>query len=228
MRRRGRRWVRLAVVGAIWAGLLGAVGIVGPALWARSSASGRVFEAERLGEVSAAPVALVLGAGVSSDGRPSPFLQARLDLAAELYRRGLAKVLLVSGDNSTHDYDEPSVMRDYLVAAGIPAGHIVPDFAGRDTYDSCARAKRVFGVDRLLLVSQSYHLPRALAICQALGLDAVGVGDDSMARYESVWRNGRLREYPANVKAVWDVASRRDPILGPPEPGVRDALARPD
>ena len=71
------------------------------------------------------------------------------------------------------------------------------------------------------------HLPRALAICRALGVDAVGVGDDSVARYESVWRGGVLREYPANVKAVWDVTSRRDAILGPPEPGVRDALAAP-
>lgn len=219
--------MRRAVVGAISLGLLGVIGLVGPALWTRTSASGRLFAATQFTDVPPTPVALVLGAGVDPDGKPSLFLKARLDLAAELYRRGLAQVLLVSGDNSTHDYDEPTVMRDYLIAAGIPAARVVPDFAGRDTYDSCSRAKRVFGVDQLLLVSQSYHLPRGLAICRALGVDAVGVGDDTVARYESVWRNGELREYPANVKAVWDVLSRRDPILGPPESGVRDALASP-
>lgn len=219
--------MRRAVVGAISVGLLGVIGLVGPAVWTRTSASGRLYTAEQLPQVPPTPVALVLGAGVGPDGRPSLFLKARLDLAAELYRQGIAKVLLVSGDNSTHAYDEPTVMRDYLIAAGIPAAHVVPDFAGRDTYDSCARATRVFGVDHLLLVSQSYHLPRALAICRALGVDAVGVGDDSVARYESVWRSGVLREYPANVKAVWDVTSQRDPILGPPEPGVREALAAP-
>lgn len=216
------------MTGLICAGLLGVIGLVGPAVWTRQSASGRLYAADELSTVPARPVALVLGAGVDPDGRPSLFLKARLDLAADLYRRGLAKALLVSGDNSTHDYDEPTVMRDYLIGVGIPAERIVPDFAGRDTYDSCARAKRVFGVDQLLLVSQSYHLPRALAICRALGVDAVGVGDDSVARYESVWRNGELREYPANVKAVWDVTSQRDPILGPAETGVRDALARAD
>ncbi len=101
------------------------------------------------------------------------------------------------------------------------------DFAGRDTYDSCVRAREVFGVERVLLVSQGYHLPRAVAICRAVGLDADGVGDRTGERYRTEWRRGTLREVPASVKAVLDVVSGRDPVLGPAEPGVRDALAAP-
>lgn len=218
--------VRRVIASIVGFAALGVVGLLGPMLWTRTSASGRLYSAEQLTDVPATPVALVLGAGVGADGRPSLFLKARLDLAAELHRRGLVRVLLVSGDNPSPDHDEPTAMRDYLIATGIPAEQIVADYAGRDTYDSCRRAQQIFGLDRLLLVSQSYHLPRALAICRALGVDAFGVGDISVSRYEKVWRHGVLREFPANVKAVWDVASRRDPMLGPPETAVHEALSR--
>lgn len=204
--------------------LLGVVGIAGPAAWTHSRVSGRLYTAADITRVPPTDVTMVLGAGVDPDGRPSLFLQARLDLAVDLYRRGLTKVILVSGANPTPDYDEPTTMRDYLVAHGVPGEHVVADFAGLDTYDSCARARRIFGVERLLVVSQTYHLPRALAICRQLGLDAIGVGDDSARQYEPVWREGELREYGANVKAVWDVTTRRDPILGPSETAVHDAL----
>ena len=204
--------------------LLGVVGIAGPAAWTHARASGRLYTAADVASVPPTDVTMVLGAGVDADGRPSLFLKARLDLAVDLYRRGLTRVILVSGANPSPDYDEPTTMRDYLVAQGVPVERVVADFAGLDTYDSCARARRIFGVERLLVVSQTYHLPRALTICRELGLDAIGVGDDSARRYAPVWREGELREYGANVKAVWDVASRRDPILGPPESAVHDAL----
>ncbi len=217
---------RRRVVGGLAAvALAGALGIAGPALWVRHATDGRLYSSADVAAVPATPVTMVLGAGVDAPGRPSRFLAARLDLALDLYRRGLTQVILVSGANPSHDYDEPTAMRDYLIARGVPAERIVADFAGLDTYDSCARAQRIFGVDRLLVVSQSYHLPRALAICRELGLDALGVGDETARQYASVWRDGQIREYGANVKAVWDVTSRRDPILGPRESGVLDALA---
>lgn len=118
-------------------------------------------------------------------------------------------------------------MADYLVAHGIPAAKVVRDFAGCDTYDSCARAKRIFGVEHLTVVTQTYHLPRAVATCRALGLDAIGVGDTVGKRYAEVWAAGVRREKLAALKTVWDVTSHRDPVLGPPEPGVKDALAAP-
>ncbi|WP_210424386.1 SanA/YdcF family protein [Gephyromycinifex aptenodytis] len=173
------------------------------------------------------PVALVLGAGVQPDGKPTPFLAARLDVAADLWHRRKVQVILVSGDNRSTHYDEPTAMRRYLLSVGVPAESIVADYAGRDTYDSCARAQRIFGLQDLVVVSQTYHLPRALAICRSLGLDAIGVGDETMRAYAPrVWDEGRLRERAAALKAAWDVFTRRDPVLGPPLSDVQDALAR--
>ncbi|MBK6887011.1 MAG: YdcF family protein [Tetrasphaera sp.] len=149
----------------------------------------------RVADAPTADVTLVLGAGLTPDDTPSPCLAARLDVAAALRcRRARPNVLLLSGDNRYHDYDEPTAMRTYLVERGVPAERIVLDFAGRDTYDSCSRAKRIFRVDRMLVVSQGYHLPRAVATCQALGIDAQGVGDWSVRdTYDPVtWRWGEV------------------------------------
>ncbi|XVQ10635.1 SanA/YdcF family protein [Spirillospora sp. CA-255316] len=174
--------------------------------------------------VPAAPVALVLGAGIRGD-QPSIFLARRLDLAGELYRRGKVKVILVSGDNRVADYDEPTVMRDHLVAAGIPERKIVRDFAGLDTWDSCTRAKRIFGVERLTVVTQRFHLPRAVALCRAAGLDARGVGDPSPREMPGT-TIGYGREPLAMLKAMTSLTVRPDPaLLGREEPGVHDALA---
>jgi len=160
-------------------------------------------------QLPAVPVALVLGAEVYADGRPSSFLRARLDLAVELYRRGLVEQVLVSGDGRSRFYDETGGMRAYLLLHGVPATALVLDPAGLDTYDSCLRARDVFGVRKLVVVSQSYHLPRALVICRALGLDAWGVGDDTVRSHPRVWAHGTRRELAANVKLVLDLISQR-------------------
>jgi vancomycin permeability regulator SanA len=180
----------------------------------------------RAANVPSTPVALVLGS-LETDGRPSAFLQARLDVARELYARGKVRAILVSGDNSRPDYDEPTAGREYLVARGVPAGSIALDYAGFDTYDSCVRAHRIFGVTRLTVVTQDYHLPRAVALCRSVGVDAVGAGTDA---HQSSFYGfvAEKRELFANVKAALDTATGRDPVfLGPPEESVRAALARP-
>jgi vancomycin permeability regulator SanA len=221
-----RRWLRrtaytLAVLTA--GGVQAAVLLLaGGTLWVRSAADGHLYT-ER--DVPVAPVALVFGAQVYADGTPSPFLEARLELARRLFEAGKVEVLLVSGDNMRHEYDEPTAMRAWLMAHGVPDRRIVRDYAGFDTYDSCARAKRIFGVARVTVVTQSFHLPRAVMLCRHAGLDAAGVGDDSVAKYASVWRANARREYPACVKVVYDVVSGRDPVyLGRHETGVEDAL----
>jgi vancomycin permeability regulator SanA len=136
-------------------------------------------------------------------------------------------VLLVSGDNRTKSYDEPTAMFDYLVAHGVPAEDVVRDYAGRDTYDSCSRALRIFGVHRLAVISQGYHLPRAVATCRGLGVEATGVGDWVMQeRYPALWTSYSWREVGAAGKTVLDLVTGRDPVLGSPETSVRDALAR--
>ena len=107
------------------------------------------------------PVALVFGAGIRADGRLSPMLADRMDTAIALYQAGKVRKLLVSGDNRFVDYDEPGRMYDYAVARGVPAADVVRDYAGRRTYDTCYRAKAIFGVERALLITQRFHLPRA-------------------------------------------------------------------
>jgi len=155
------------------------------------------------------PVALVLGAEVYADGTPSAFLQSRLDLAAELYRDGRVAQLLVSGDGRSRFYDETGGMRRYLEGIGVEPDAILVDPAGLDTYASCLRAREEFGVRRLAVVSQRYHLPRALAICRALGLDAWGVGDETARTNSGDWAYGVRRELAANLKLVWDLRTRR-------------------
>jgi vancomycin permeability regulator SanA len=216
-RRRQRAAYFLAGVGLAGFGLLaGSIGFV------RASAAGLIHTVE---SVPPAPVALVLGAMVYPSGTPSPFLAARLDLAHRLYQAGKVQVVLVSGDNMAPEYNEPDAMRAYLISAGMPAEAVVADYAGFDTYDSCARAKRIFGVQRLVMVTQSYHLPRAVATCRSLGVDATGVGDSTL-RHTWAWRRGTVRDQLACVKTVMDLITGRDPVLGPRETSVDDALAR--
>jgi vancomycin permeability regulator SanA len=197
--------------------LAGSIGYV------RFTAAGHLYSED---DVPAAPVALVLGAKVYPNGTPSPYLAARLDLAHRLYAAGKVRVVVVSGDNMAKEYNEPEAMRTYLINAGMPAEAVVADHAGFDTYDSCARALRIFGVEQLIVVTQSYHLPRAVATCRALGVDATGVGDDSVRRFGRNWIRGVVRDQLACVKTVIDLVTRRDPVLGQPESSVAEALAR--
>jgi len=171
------------------------------------------------------PVAIVFGAGAPY-GHPTPYLARRLDIALDLYRRGKVTVILVTGDNSRPDYDEPTAMRKYLVARGVPAGRIVRDFAGFDTWASCVRAKKVFGVDHATLVTQDFHLPRALMLCHTAGIDGYGVADtDPAAAGANEAMNDSAREVLAGIKAWGQAVFQPQPVLGKKETGVADALA---
>jgi vancomycin permeability regulator SanA len=231
-----RRWGRIAGVtrpprrlrsrairAALWCALVGVLAGFGSAAWTRFEARGRLYTDPET--VPAAPVAIVLGAQVHEDGRPSRFLEARLVLAKRLYDEGRVRALLVTGDHGRWAYDEPGTMRRWLVDHGVPARKVVVDYAGFDTYDSCARARRIFGVRRAIVVTQAFHLPRAVTVCRAVGVDAVGLGDVSVRALPYWWWRGVAREQGACVKAALDVAVRRDPVfLGPHEAGVDDAL----
>ncbi|WP_328343104.1 SanA/YdcF family protein [Micromonospora sp. NBC_00421] len=219
---RRARWLRRAVVAAVVGLMLLAGGTVASVAWIRSDADGHVFAED---DVPEAPVALVLGTMVQSDGTPSPFLTARLEIARRLLAAGRVHAILLSGDNMNPGYDEPTAMRRWLLGHGVPADRVVLDYAGFDTYDSCARAKRIFGVDRATVVTQSFHLPRAVAVCRRLGIDASGVGDETARADDLRWRISSTREYGACVKAMLDLLSGRDPThLGRRETGVDDAL----
>jgi vancomycin permeability regulator SanA len=214
--------LRRVVLILFTATILGSLTLGVSVWWVDRQARGHVYPAA---DVPPAPVGLVLGAGLEPDGSPNGFLAARLALAQRLYATGKVKVLLVTGDNSRPDYDEPSAMRGWLVAHGVAARRVVLDYAGFDTYDSCARAHRIFGVRQAVIISQSYHIERAVALCRHLGIDATGVGDDTVRGQWDPWWHSTFREHLACVKAVFDMVSGRDPVfLGRHETGVDDAL----
>lgn len=166
-----------------------------------------------------AQVALVFGAGLRRDGSPTAILRDRLQSAADLYNHGIVQKLLLSGDNSYLDYNEPGAMREYALALGIPEKDIVLDYAGRRTYDSCYRAKEIFGIKTAILVTQPFHLPRAVFTCRALGIEATGFPAENISylkRSQLLWN---IREIPAMLVAFLDVyVTHPVPILGNKEP----------
>ncbi|WP_431936215.1 SanA/YdcF family protein [Micromonospora sp. RP3T] len=176
--------------------------------WTREGADGHIFTA---GDVPASPIALVLGTRVEPDHTPSLFLAARLEIAYRLFTAGKVRTILVSGDHASPTYNEPGAMQRWLLDRRVPAKRILLDHAGLDTYDSCARAKRLFGVDEAIVVTQSFHLPRAVTLCRSLGIKANGVGDETARKYGDTWWWSSVREYGACVKAALDVLAARDP-----------------
>jgi SanA protein len=150
-------------------------------------------------------------------------LRDRVATAANLYFSGKVQKLLMSGDNTTPYYNEPAAMRQYALELGVPDDDIVLDYAGRRTYDTCYRAKAIFGVENALVVTQMFHLPRALYTCRAMGVEVDGVPADmrEYRRRSLVWWN--LRELPATLTMLLEVhVTRPLPVLGTPEPIILD------
>ncbi|WP_420907454.1 SanA/YdcF family protein [Streptomyces scabichelini] len=205
---------------AVQAVMLGCVLALLPSTWMFTAADDRLRTTR---DVPRTGVAMVFGAGLRGE-EPSPYLAHRLDAAAELYRAGRIEVVLVTGDNSREDYDEPDTMRAYLTGRGVPDRRIVSDYAGFDTWDSCVRAKKIFGVDEAVLISQGFHIRRAVALCQEAGVTSYGVGVAD--RHDVTWYYGGVREIFAASKAALEAVFEPDPrFLGPQEPGVSRALA---
>jgi SanA protein len=149
------------------------------------------------------PVAIVLGASVYSDGTLSPLLEERAVTAFDLYSSKRVKKILVSGDNHVENYNEVIPIRDFLIEKGVPAEDVFTDFAGFDTYDTMYRAVRIFGVTNALVVTQSFHLPRALFAARNVGLDAYGVPADK----SDVYIRNNLREFFATAKTYFEVVT---------------------
>ena len=168
-------------------------------------------------ETPAEQVAVVFGAGVRGD-RPTRILAERIQGAVALYRGGRVAKLLMTGDNGRADYDEVTVMGRYAESLGVPPDDIVLDYAGFSTYESCYRLGPIFGVSRAVLVTQRYHLPRAIYTCRALGVEAVGLGVADWGRYSPLLLvQYTAREALATAKALVDVHVTRPlpTFLGP-------------
>lgn len=214
---RARRLRRIAAAALLIALVLATAG-AGPRLYALWRTSGDIYGAD---EVPPRPVAIVFGARVFSSGRLSPMLADRVRTAAQLYNAGKVETLLLTGDNSKAHYNEPEAMRRYALSLGVPGEALVLDYAGFRTYDSCYRARDIFQVDSAILVTQDFHLPRALLLCSAFGIDAVGVVADVGPTFRDPTRSilySQLREFPATALAVVDLLRRPEPVLGEPLP----------
>lgn len=165
------------------------------------------------------PVVIVPGAGLNADGTPSAPLRDRVKAAAELYFAGKVQKILMSGDNRFINYNEPESMRQYALSLGVPDSDIVLDYAGRSTYDTCYRAKAIFGVEQALIVTQAYHLPRAVYLCSHLGVQITGVPVEQSRYVRSRYLFWNFREAFASLAAVWDINIAKPlPVLGDPEP----------
>lgn len=192
--RRRRRWI------VCCAALVVVLATV-PTVWERWVAAAHLRDPAT---VPATPVALVFGARVDDDA-PTAFLASRLDQAVRLLTSGKVRTILVSGNNDGHGYDEPDVMRAYLLAHGVPAARITVDEAGFTTWDTCVRARKVFGVRTATLVTQTFHIARAVTLCRAAGVTGYGIGVDSASVGLGSTVYGYVREYFAADKALWTV-----------------------
>lgn len=208
---RSSKWLLLIVTA------LGVLFLLLPTLIAKNTTSQYRRDISQLAEFERRPVTLVLGAGVFPDGTPTPYLQNRIETATEMYRQGKTDTLLMSGDNSSDHYNEPVAMARYAESIGIPRKAIVLDYAGLSTYDSCYRAQAIFGVEKMYVVTQGYHLPRAVFNCRNLGIDTIGVAAQRRAR--DFTASYIMREWLSMHKALYEAAFTPKPaILGQPEP----------
>jgi len=200
-----RRVIAIRVLA--WAGGIALAGVCAAAACAlyvsQQTKSGRYTN---IGDVPPVRVAIVFGAGLEEDKSPSGMLADRLDAAIALHRAGKVQQLLLTGDHSREDYDEVDAMRRYVLARGIPATDLVSDFAGFRTYDSCYRAHSIFGVEKAVLITQRYHMPRALYTCRRLGIDAIGLATADWGKYsDGMMRAYTAREWLASAVALWRV-----------------------
>lgn len=179
-------------------GVLGAAAVLGINLWVTGSVSCRILTQEQAAFIEDVDCVVVLGCQVRSDGSPSHMLEDRLKRSVALYEAGAAPKLLMSGDHGTVTYDEVNAMKRYALEAGVPSEDVFMDHAGFSTYETVYRAKEIFGADKVIIVTQRYHLYRALYIAQALGIEAYGVAAD-YRQYSGQFARD-LREVLARVK----------------------------
>lgn len=195
------RWLRLVLLGLLISLLV--IPLTATAYIGLMTNGTRYIKPE---EVPQERLAMVFGAGILANGKPTPMLADRVEAAVRLYEIGRIQKLLMTGDNSKVSYNEVRSMQQYAHNLGVPMKDIALDYAGFSTYESCYRAHQIFGLHKAVVVTQNYHLPRAIYTCRQFGLDTVGLGTPDIEIY-GLW--GMIpylrREMLANVKALWEV-----------------------
>ncbi|MBQ8402778.1 MAG: YdcF family protein [Clostridia bacterium] len=197
-----KKWIRRILIGGCILGVLGGLAVSGVNLYVVERTEDRIVSPETI-PAGDWDCVLVLGAGVRPDGSPSHMLYDRVRTGLDIYQAGTVPKLLMSGDHGTAEYDEVGCMLDLALEDGVPPEDVFLDHAGFSTYESLVRAKEVFGADSLVIVTQEYHLYRALYIADALGLEACGVSADLRTYAGQFLRD--VREAAARVKDVLSV-----------------------
>ena len=188
---------------------MGVIAILGVDAYVRNSVQDRILTAERASELADVDCIVVLGCLVKDNGNPSDMLHDRLRMGVELYQAEAAPKLLMSGDHGRTNYNEVAAMKQFAIDAGIPSEDIFMDHAGFSTYETIYRAKEIFQADKIIIVSQEYHLYRAIYIAEQLGLEAYGVGADYRNYSGQAGRD--IREVFARVKDVFSCIFRVEP-----------------
>lgn len=192
------RFLKKTITWLLLVGLLGGAVALGINAYVKHTTRDAILTPQQATELADVDCIIVLGCQVKSDGTPSHMLEDRLRRGVELYELGAAPKLLMSGDHGRLEYDEVATMKQYALDAGIPSEDVFKDHAGFSTYESIYRAKEIFAADKIIIVTQEYHLYRALYIARGLGVEAYGVHCDYRTYYGQFYRD--LREILARVK----------------------------
>lgn len=200
MKPKKHRLLRRLLITCLILLILGTAAVFGPNLLVKARTAGRIYPDAKSLPKGQYDCILVLGAGVEADGSPSHMLEDRLLRGIELYHQGAAPKLLMSGDHGTVEYDEVNTMKQFAIAHGVPSEDIFMDHAGFSTYESMYRAKEIFGCERILVVTQQYHLYRALFLADSFGMENAGVSADLRSYWGQTVRY--IREILARDKDV--------------------------
>lgn len=204
-------WIKIILLILISCVILIGIAVIAINSYVKNISSTHIITPASATAVSDIDCILVLGCGVREDGTPSHMLEDRLKRGIELYHSGVSEKLLMSGDHGQEDYNEVAVMKQYAVDHAVPSYNVFMDHAGFSTYESIYRAKEIFGAKKILIVSQEYHLYRALYIANAFGLDAYGVAADYRSYAGQTARDAR--EILARVKDVATSAFKPEPTF---------------
>ncbi len=217
MRQKKKHFWRRCALSVICVVLVTGIGILGLNGYVKQSGKKQILTVQEAQELADVDCILVLGCAVWSGGRPSYMLEDRLLVGTQLYENGVSGKLLMSGDHGRKDYDEVNTMKDFAMEQGVPSEDIFMDHAGFSTYESMYRAKEIFQADKIVIVTQEYHMYRALYVAKQLGMEAYGVTSDPRTYQNQTYRE--LREILARVKDVFTVFFRVEPsVLGEPIP----------
>ena len=180
-KRKINRMIKIMIIGII----ILMIAIFSLNIYVVNSTKNEIVKEENVSNIEGVDCILILGAGIWGD-KPSPMLEDRLKEGIVLYKQGTTKKIIMSGDHSREDYDEVKIMKEYAESEGVPSEDIFMDHAGFSSYDSVYRAKEIFGVQKMIIVTQKYHLYRSLYIAKKLGIEAYGI-------------ESNLRTYPGQV-----------------------------